>query len=90
MTVPITVTWALASLAIIVSGGFLISSERARATKRNYWGPGGFFLIVMLLSFAGWIFVICKFLARQIWPRGFRSCPSNQKYWSHGCFPKQG
>jgi hypothetical protein len=62
----VIVTWATASLAILSTGAFLMSSERARTFQRNYWGPGAFFLILLLLGVAGWIFAFstCTFLAK--------------------------
>ena len=52
--------WAAASTAIITTGGFLLSSKKAREIHANYWGPGAVFLIVTLLGFAGWIFAFSR------------------------------
>lgn len=58
--------WALASLAVIATGAFLTSPAKVESVQRNYWGPGAFFLILMLAGIAGWIFAFstCTFLAR--------------------------
>jgi hypothetical protein len=62
--IAVTIIWVVASVAVITVGIFLISSNGSRAIQRNFWGPGAFFLILMLLGFAGWIFAFstCVFL----------------------------
>ncbi|HMF15689.1 MAG TPA: hypothetical protein VKE98_00710 [Gemmataceae bacterium] len=66
LDIAVTVLWAAASLAIMATGVFVISSETRRAIQKNYWGPGAFFLILVLMGFAGWIFAFstCAFLPR--------------------------
>ena len=51
----ITLIWAVASVAVMVTGIFLMWSKQ-RILDRSFWGPGALFLILMLLGFAGWIF----------------------------------
>ena len=53
----LTLAWAMCSVAVFITGVRLVRANYKPSVVGSVWGPGGVFLVILLIGICGWVFV---------------------------------